>query len=258
MRSKIFLLNLFLAITLTSCARAPVRHVQTLHTLKPYPVLPGKVVTLPDVLRGDVYHEVGPGETVWRISKMYDVEIESITRDNNLKDATKLEKGQRLLISNAAPLRAVIPLYPSRKWDYIVIHHSATDVGKALSFDYVHSKKRRWKGLGYHFVIDNGTSEKEDGQIEVSPRWIAQDDGAHCRANGMNYRGIGVCLVGNFNVDNVTTKQKEALIYLVNILKDYYSIPNSHILGHGQVEGASTDCPGRKFPWGEIRRCLDP
>ncbi len=257
-KSKI-LINIFLLVALTSCARAPGRYHTIPHPIEPYPTIPEKVITAPEpFLRSDIYHEVAPGETVWRISKMYDVKIEDIVTVNDLRDATKLEKGQRLLIPDAAPLRLIIPLYPSRKWDYIVVHHSATDVGNALSFDYVHSKKKRWKGLGYHFVIDNGTSGKQDGQIEISPRWIHQEDGAHCKAGGMNYKGIGICLVGNFSEDRVTQKQMESLVILVNELKKYYDIPNSHILRHGQVKGASTECPGKIFPWNKFRRRLTP
>lgn len=254
MKKIVFVFNIFLLVALSSCVGLPVRHT---HTIEPYPTVPQKIIGAPEILRHDIYHEVAPGETVWRISKMYQVEIENIVKANSLKDAAVLEKGQRLFVPNAAPLRSVIPLDPSRKWDYIIIHHSATDVGNALNFDNAH-KKRRWKGLGYHFVIDNGSSGKLDGQIEVSPRWIHQEDGAHCKANGMNYKGIGVCLVGNFSEDRVTPKQMEALIFLVNELKKYYHIPHFHILGHGQVKGATTECPGTKFPWSEFRRRLNP
>ena len=251
-------LNIFLLVVLTSCASAPGRYHAIPHPIEPYPTIPEKIITTPEpFLRSDVYHEVAPGETVWRISKMYDIQIEDIAVANNLRDATKLEKGQRLLIPNAAPLRSVIPLYPSRKWDYIIIHHSATDVGNALNFDKAHIN-RRWKGLGYHFVIDNGTSRKQDGQIEISPRWLHQEDGAHCKAGSMNYKGIGICLVGNFSEDRVTQKQMESLVILVNELKKYYDIPNSHILGHGQVKGASTECPGKRFPWNDFRHRLTP
>ncbi|MBU1061464.1 MAG: N-acetylmuramoyl-L-alanine amidase [Candidatus Omnitrophica bacterium] len=258
MRKIIFLLNILCITSLVSCARIQTSEYPSVSSIEPYPIIPEKVVTTPRVLRTDVYHEVAPGETVWRISKMYDVKIEDIVKTNKLKSAAVLEKGQTLFIPDAAPLRLVIPLYPSRKWDYIIIHHSATDVGNALSFDYTHSNKRLWKGLGYHFVIDNGTSGKQDGQIEISPRWLHQDNGAHCKADTMNYRGIGICLVGNFNGDRVTQVQMESLVYLVNELKKYYHIPNSHILGHGQVKGANTDCPGKRFPWSTFRSRLDP
>jgi len=245
----------FILFSLTSCARAPHR---VLHTIEPYsyPGMPEKIVTTPDIIRTDIYHEVGPGETVWRIGQMYDVDIKSIVWANKLKDADVLEKGQRLLIPSAAPLRAVIPLYPSKKWKYIIIHHSATEVGKALSFDYVHTTQRRWKGLGYHFVIDNGTSGKEDGQIEVSPRWLHQNDGAHCKAGGMNCKGIGICLVGNFSEGRVSDRQLDSLVYLVSVLKDYYHIADFRILGHSDVKGAKTECPGTHFPWKKFRNRL--
>ncbi len=253
MKNKAALTVLFLTLCLSACVRAPVRNIpMTPHPVMPQSVPENSAIILPEVFRQDVVHEVGPGETVWRISKMYDVSIEDIVRMNNLNDATQLEKGQRLIIPNAAPMRSIIPLYPNDMWKYIIIHHSATDVGNALSFDYMHSHKRLWKGLGYHFVIDNGTDDTKDGHIEVSPRWLHQEYGAHCKADEMNYKGIGICLVGNFNNEKISDEQMNSLIYLVDILRKYYNIPDSHILGHGQVNGAKTECPGKNFPWNEF------
>ena len=249
MKIKIVLAILCLMAFISSCARAPV-------VKDAMPPSTTNVITSPEVLRQDVVHEVGPGETVWRISKMYDVPIEDIARVNNLADVTQLEKGQRLLIPNAAPLISILPLYPNDMWEYIIIHHSATDVGNALAFDYMHSHKRLWKGLGYHFVIDNGTSDKKNGHIEIAPRCLHQEYGAHCKADGMNYKAIGICLVGNFNEEYVSPEQMDSLVYLVKELKAYYNIPDSNILGHGQVEGAKTDCPGKNFPWSEFRSRL--
>ena len=257
MKKRTFFLNILVLLILSSCARAPVTQTRSINTIEPYPIMPHKIVTAPEVMRADVMHEVAPGETVWRLSKMYDVQMEDIVRANDLADATMLEQGQKLSIPNAAPIVSVIPMWPSRKWDYIIIHHSATDVGNALNFDYAH-KKRRWKGLGYHFVIDNGTAGKQDGQIEVSPRWLHQEDGAHCKACGMNYKGIGICLVGNFSEGSMTSKQMESLMHLVNALKEYYDVPDSNILGHGQVSGANTECPGTGFPWRDFRSSLNP
>jgi len=256
MGKKNFLLSVFLTLFLYSCAGAPARH-GALGSGAASPIMPEKVITSPEVTRGDVFHEVGPGETLWRISKMYDVSVQDIAKANDLKNIEALEKGQRLLIPNAASLISVIPLYPSTMWNYIIIHHSATDSGNALTFDYIHSNKRQWSGLGYHFVIDNGTFDTKDGHIEVSPRWLHQDYGAHCKADGMNYKGIGICLVGNFDNERVSPKELESLVYLVNTLKKYYDISNSNILGHGQVKGAATNCPGKNFPWEEFRSKLE-
>jgi LysM repeat protein len=233
-------------IILSSCATTPIQPPIT--PTEVYPTLPASV------LRHDVFHIVAPGETLWRISKMYDVPIRDLSSSNNLKTET-LEKGQRLLVPNAAPIIPVIPLYPSKKWKYIVIHHSATDEGNSLYFDKYHQGKG-WEGIGYHFVIDNGTKEKQDGQIEVSPRWIKQEDGSHCSASNMNEKAIGICLVGNFNREYVSSKQLDALVYLVNILRKYYKIPLKRIIGHNQVLGARTECPGRYFPWEEFKKRL--
>src|SRR4030042_3667409 len=126
--------------------------------------------------------------------------------------------GQRICIPDAGSLRPVIPLYRLNKWRFVIIHHSATDEGSALCF-YKFHRSRGWANLGYHFVIDNGTERKQDGQIEVSPRWTKQQNGAHCQAGGMNYKGIGICLVGNFNEAKVSQKQLDSLVYLVNILR---------------------------------------
>lgn len=248
---KIYIyISLFFVLFLSSCARAPVREIP--------PAAWEAVTPIPQVIpTQDIYHVVGPGETLWRISKMYNVEIETIMEANSLTKSDRLEMGQKLLVPGAEPIRPIIPLYESSKWKYIIIHHSATDMGNALQFFKAHLKRGFWRGLGYHFVIDNGTIGKEDGQIEVSPRWIHQENGAHCKAGGMNNNGIGVCLVGNFSRERVTEKQIESVVYLVNILRKQYNIPTRNILGHGQVDGAQTECPGTRFPWTEFYQRLN-
>ncbi|MFA4988259.1 MAG: N-acetylmuramoyl-L-alanine amidase [Candidatus Omnitrophota bacterium] len=237
---------LSLACLLSSCVTPPVPRQAA------QPCALNLPPSLPPATRSDILHTVAPGENLWRISKMYDVPSERIISANNLVSKEPvLKKGQKLLIPGASPVAPVISLYASSKWKYIIIHHSATDEGNSLAFDKAH-QRRGWSGLGYHFVIDNGTKGKKDGQIEVSPRWLKQKDGSHCRAAGMNSRAIGICLVGNFNNERPSAKQMESLVFLVNKLKKYYKIPSRRILGHGQVDGASTDCPGKRFPWREF------
>ncbi len=246
-RTSFLALLTALAALLTSCATPTVPS----HPV-PYGVEKVSVPLTAPFERRDVTHVVAPGETLWRLSKMYDVKIEDIMRANNVTAPQALEMGQRLIIPRAVPLRLVIPLYPSDKWKYIIIHHSATDAGNALSLFRLHLRRGFWHGLGYHFVIANGTYGKEDGQIEISPRWVRQEDGAHCKASGMNHMGIGICLVGNFSKESVSRKQLESLVYLVNTLREHYRIPLKNIMGHGNVQGAATECPGTRFPWKEF------
>ncbi len=202
----------------------------------------------------DVYHVVGPQETLWRISKTYGVNMQAIMKANNLNDPKKINNGQQLLIPNTSGAKPVVPLYPTKRWTHIVIHHTATHDGDAFTIDKLHHNRGFWNGLGYHFLINNGTNGKEDGQIQVGPRWIKQMDGAHANADGMNEKGIGIVLVGNYSERQVTAKELDSLVFLVKILRDYYNIPESHIIRHCDVPGKHTECPGLNFPWSEFKR----
>ncbi|MBL7073143.1 MAG: N-acetylmuramoyl-L-alanine amidase [Candidatus Omnitrophica bacterium] len=240
-RKALFLPVLLGILMLSSCTA---RHVETIR-MKPE-FQPGDFGG--GVMREGCYHSVAPGETLWRISQMYDVDIETIKRVNNIRDVRDIDIGKRLYVPRAAERKNVITLYPNKKWKYIVLHHSATDSGSSEKFNRAHLR-RGWKGVGYHFVIDNGTCGKDNGQIETSPRWTKQIDGAHCKADSMNARAIGICLVGNFSEDNMSAEQMDSLVYLVDTLKTYYGISSRKILGHSQVDGARTECPGTQFPW---------
>jgi len=252
--TQIALLWVLLFVVTSACTTVPYQPEQN-YISSPLAIPPLSQPALQPI-RHDVCHVVAPLETVWRIGKMYDVSVDSIIRTNGLNTRGDINKGQKLVIPKAAPWKPVIALYRSNKWKYIIIHHSATDYGSALAFDKAHLNRGFWNGLGYHFVIDNGTNGKADGQIEVSPRWIKQQNGAHCKAGNMNSRAIGICIVGDYTTDHLSSQQMDSLVYLVKKLKDYYNIPNRNIMGHGQVPGASTECPGRSFPWNEFWRNL--
>ena len=137
-----------------------------------------------------------------------------------------------------------------RAWRYIVIHHSATETGSAKAFDAAHRERRdangrRWEGLGYDFVIGNGTGSA-DGAVEVGYRWREQKRGAHAGNDLMNEQGIGICLVGDFTKSRPTAAQMRSLSRLCNFLSDYCGIPRSNYRLHGDVR--DTSCPGPYFP----------
>ena len=142
-----------------------------------------------------------------------------------------------------------------RQWRYIVIHHSATDEGNEQTFDRFH-KDRGWRGIGYDFVIGNGRGSP-DGRIEVTFRWEQQEVGAHAGEREYNEYGIGICLVGDFDKDEPTPKQMQALVGLVNRLQESCGIPTRNILMHRQVRPAGTHCPGKNFPFYDFISQLD-
>lgn len=141
---------------------------------------------------------------------------------------------------------------PKRDWTWIVIHHSATPTGSMAEFDKAH-KAKGWDGVGYHFVIGNGTGTA-DGQVEVTPRWPIQKHGAHAKTpdNQYNEHGIGICMVGNMDNRPPTAKQLASLEKLVAYLADTYGVKQSNILGH-KMTGKQTDCPGSMTNIAQIR-----
>lgn len=131
----------------------------------------------------------------------------------------------------------------SREWRHIVIHHSAGTTGSAAAFDRAH-RERGWDGLGYHFVIGNGTLSG-DGEVETGYRWRRQMPGAHAGNAEYNQHGIGICLVGDFEHNaRPTPRQMASLRQLVRYLQVKTGVPTCEVIGHGDVPGKSTACPG--------------
>jgi len=151
------------------------------------------------------------------------------------------------------------PRHLEKNWTAIVIHHSGTDQGNAAIFDKWHREGNHWEGVGYDFVIGNGT-DSADGQVEVTFRWKNQITGAHCGGtpgNWANQDGIGICLVGDFSQTAPTTRQMQSLANLVTFLQQRYRIPKSRVYGHGATPGARvTECPGRLFPMARLKSML--
>jgi len=144
------------------------------------------------------------------------------------------------------------PRGPARPWKYIVIHHSATPVGGARRIDGWHRDKG-WDELGYHFVVGNGT-DTADGQIEVGGRWGKQKWGAHAKTadNRYNDYGIGICIVGNFDLRRPSPQQTRQAAKLVAYLMKTYRIPAANVIGHRDTK--PTECPGKYMNLADLKR----
>ncbi|MFH1045977.1 MAG: LysM peptidoglycan-binding domain-containing M23 family metallopeptidase [Candidatus Omnitrophota bacterium] len=91
------------------------------------------------------YHTVKKGQTLWRICKAYGVDIEEVTRINQLADATKIEVGQRIFIPgvNNALSELLMPSdFKDKGGDFIWPLH-----GKIGSFFGMKNEGVRSKGI---------------------------------------------------------------------------------------------------------------
>lgn len=99
-----------------------------------------------------------------------------------------------------------------------------------------------WRDLGYHFLIER------DGTV-VRGRGLDLP-GANCTAAGMNRRGIGVALLGNLEEHPPTEAQLGALVRFLRCLSANFDILPENVLGHREVPGAATLCPGKHLDMG--------
>lgn len=58
-----------------------------------------------------VYHRVQQGETLWRISRVYQVDLEEVAKINHLSDVTRIRTGQMLFIPGAKERKDTLASY---------------------------------------------------------------------------------------------------------------------------------------------------
>lgn len=129
----------------------------------------------------------------------------------------------------------------SRAWKRILVHHSAGKDGIAADRDAIrrqHIEVNGWLDIGYHAVIE-----------QVGPAVIALPGrpetmhGSHCP--GHNTTALGICVVGNFELEEPSEKHVEALIGKLAEWCAEYGIPVAAI--HGHRDFRATLCPGQKL-----------
>lgn len=55
-----------------------------------------------------IYHRIEKGQTLWRISKIYNVDLEELIRINRISDATNIEIGQLIFVPNAKRVQTTL------------------------------------------------------------------------------------------------------------------------------------------------------
>lgn len=71
-------------------------------TSQPPPVVEKKVSSRPEPESKPVYHVVSAGETLYRISRQYNLTVDALRRLNNLSENESIQTGQKLLVKAAS------------------------------------------------------------------------------------------------------------------------------------------------------------
>lgn len=228
-----------------------------------------------------IEHTVQAGETLSSIAAKYGVSLVDLVdanrvRDRNLRPGTVLRvPGGRLVQppepTPPEPVLAQPDLppvdeswyVPRGQWtrqpvvvsrttpmggtpDRITVHHSgdkddvhADSVAWLRQVDLNHIKginhPEPWACIGYHFIIDPSGRVYEGRPLKYQ--------GAHAGNNAVNRLNIGVCLIGNFDVQRVPPAQRGALLNTLDRLCLQYGISRAAVFGHKKFK--VTECPGR-------------
>jgi len=134
----------------------------------------------------------------------------------------------------------------------VIIHHSLTKDGKTVSWNAIRKYhiSLGWKTIGYHYGI-----ELVDDDYEILVGRMMNEFGAHCTQQNMNYQSLGICCIGNFDVDPVPPKQWQLCLALVRSLVDVLRLSVDNIYGHNQFANYKS-CPGKNWSMDKFREEL--
>lgn len=141
----------------------------------------------------------------------------------------------------------------------IIVHHSITprdlDVGMTERSIQNNHKARGFPvssmgwNIGYHYIIyGNGEARQYRQDTE---------EGAHTKEQGMNFKSIGVCLIGDFDKEYPSNGQTEQLKNLMRTKLGKFQIPITNIFPHRKF-ATYKSCYGNRLSDGWAKRLLTP
>ncbi len=123
----------------------------------------------------------------------------------------------------------------SRSIDYIVVHHSASELITTMEDIKGWHIQRDFNDIGYHYVIE------ATGLIKKG-----RDFFKNAAANPpLNQECVAICVVGNNCAEGAewTNEQKVSLEILIDCIRVLF--PEATVIGHKEVIGGEpTLCPG--------------
>jgi lipoprotein YgeR len=84
------------------------------------PELSAPVLPKPSIPPSVRYHRVERGQTLWRIAKLYSMDIDELAALNNIRDSAKLETGQQLMVPADRKAQSTVAGVPEEDFSWPV------------------------------------------------------------------------------------------------------------------------------------------
>jgi len=151
--------------------------------------------------------------------------------------------------------KKVLKFFMSNNVESIIIHHSATK-DNPNSNNYIGICNYH-QGLGwdapcsYHYVY-----EYEDEHLVKHIARPENKNGAHTKENKMNFKSIGICVVGNFDIEHPTNILYKILSNdIIEIMERYPNMTIDDIEPHNKYAPYKS-CPGKNFNMDYLRKII--
>lgn len=125
----------------------------------------------------------------------------------------------------------------------LTIHHTVSPPDRSISsIAAYHVDSNGWPGIGYGYVIKDTGAIFQTNHLETK----SYHAGSSAAPGDENEISVGISLQGDFTNAAPPQAQQDAARALVSYLSGF--LPNvTAVLGHRQMPGAATQCPGNTF-----------
>ncbi len=135
----------------------------------------------------------------------------------------------------------------------VIIHHSLTKDSGTVSWSAIrryHMQELGWDDIGYHYGI-----ELVGDHYEVLVGRPENVQGAHCKQCGRNHDSLGICFIGNFDIESPSDEMLSRAVSVFSPIITRLGIDFSQIFTHNHFASYKT-CPGTLFPMIRFKEAL--
>lgn len=147
-----------------------------------------------------------------------------------------------LIAALAVIIAFAMTWFQEARFNCIIIHHTASKTDNYASIKRYH-KKKGLRDAAYHLVLSNGSTEIPLGNLEPTGRYLALTHAMAVRDVKYNLTGLHLCIVGNYETNEVPGYMKPVIAHAVRALQNKFGIPDDRLLFHRDV--GKTKCPGK-------------